>query len=165
MLADGVSQEGAEQIVAEGKNAYSPLKFNSIASYKNVEFTGTSASGLIQQAKEEFGGSRPGDSDVVYVLTSKDIEEDGGPATAGLADCIGGVAFPSRAFAVGELMDPDRLAIGAVLFSASLSAKVMAHEIAYLLGAHHHYANCAEGIAGGGRDGVHRCRPNVTVAA
>lgn len=27
-----------------------------------------------------------------------------------------------------------------------MTAKIMAHEVSHLLGAHHHYANCAEGI-------------------
>jgi hypothetical protein len=66
---------------------------------------------------------------------------------AGLADCIGGVAFPSRAFAVGEVLDPDGVDLGIAVLSANLTAKVFAHEVGHLMGGHHHYANCAEGIA------------------
>jgi hypothetical protein len=113
-----------------------------------VAFSGTDAQGLIDQAKALFGGQRPAGTDIVYTLTNKNIEVEGiGDAVAGLADCIGGVAFPARAFAVGENFSPDEsAALGLIGLNRNLTAKVASHEIGHLMGGHHHYANCAEGI-------------------
>ena len=72
-----------------------------------MSFGGTDAQGLIDQSKALFGGARPAGIDVVYTLTSKDIQAGGNTAVAGLADCIGGVAFDDRAFAVGEEFTTD----------------------------------------------------------
>ena len=44
-------------------------------------------------------------------------------------------------------MDPDSSAAGVFTLNGNLTAKVFAHEIGHLMGAHHHYANCDEGIA------------------
>lgn len=153
VLLDGVSQAQAEQVVATAGQAYAPhlLTFN--ASYETVNFTGVDAPGLITQARNHFGGARPAGSDLVYVLTSKDIAAAPvGNAVAGLADCIGGVAFADRAFAVGENLSDNPLNL--ILFQAgtNLAAKTLAHELGHLLGGHHHYANCVESLLsiGGG---------------
>ena len=100
---------------------------------------------MIDQAKQRFGGARPAGSDLVYVLTAKDIQAGGNTGVAGLADCIGGVRFPDRAFAVGEVFEED-LPIGPLTFYADATAKIAAHELGHLMGGHHHYANCAEGV-------------------
>ena len=65
-------------------------------------------------------------------MTSKNITAAGalGDDVAGLADCIGGVRFPSRAFAVGETIAPREG-----------TGKTMAHEVGHLLGGHHHYTS------------------------
>ena len=99
----------------------------------------------IDQGKALFGGARPAGSDVVLVLTSKNIEADGAEQVVGMADCIGGVAFAENAFAVSEVQAEDAVPFGPVTLFSDLWAKVAAHEIGHLLGAHHHYANCVEG--------------------
>jgi hypothetical protein len=103
------------------------------------------AQNIINLAKEQFGGQRPPGSDIVYVLTDLDIQLPGlGNLVAGLADCIGGVRYPNRAFAVGEISQD--IPIGPVTFYYEATAKIAAHEVGHLMGAHHHYQNCVEGI-------------------
>lgn len=104
------------------------------------------ATEIIALAKKQLRGARPADVDVVYVVTDIDIQVPGiGKAVAGLADCIGGVALPDRAFAVGEtgvLTGDEGIPIGPVSFYKDLTAKIGAHEIGHLMGGHHHYQEC-----------------------
>jgi hypothetical protein len=115
---------------------------------------------IIALAKQQLGGARPAGTDVVYVVTDLDIQVPGiGNAVAGLADCIGGVGNPDRAFAVGEtgvLTGDEGLAVGPVTFYKDLTAKIAAHEIGHLMGGHHHYQECgtaAPTAAGRGEPG------------
>ena len=123
---------------------------------------------MIAFAKRLFGGVRPPDSDVVYTLTNKDLYTLTEEATAtgetdddgdgrvdedkrdygllGLADCIGGVRYDDHAFATGELGDELGERVGPASFLGNVGAKTAAHEIGHLLGAHHHYFDCAEGL-------------------
>lgn len=145
VLLDGVPQSEGVAAVAGAQQAYSAHLLTFSASYEAVSFTGTDAVNLVSQAKNHFGGARPAGTDLVYVLTNKDIAAAPvGNAVAGLADCIGGVAFPDRAFAVGEVLADSPLNL--ILFTAGtgLTAKTLAHELGHLLGGHHHYANCVE---------------------
>jgi hypothetical protein len=147
VLLDGVGQARAQDVFEDAKRSYAPLGIALTPSFQSVSFSGTDAQGLIDQSKALFGGSRPAGIDIVYTLTSKDIEAGGNTGVAGLADCIGGIAFPDRAFAVGENFTPDEsLAIGPTALARNLTAKVAAHEVGHLMGGHHHYANCAEGV-------------------
>jgi hypothetical protein len=106
----------------------------------------TNAQEIIDLAKAQFGGARPAGSDVVYIVTDLDIQLPSlGNAVAGLADCIGGVANPDRAFAVGEtgvLVGDGGIPIGPITFYKDLTAKIAAHEIGHLMGGHHHYQEC-----------------------
>ena len=143
VLVDGPTTARAAEIFATAARSYEPLATTLRAvSYKTVSFSGDDAQGLINQAKARFGGSRPSGADLVYVFTNKDIQAGGNTAVAGLADCIGGVRFANSAFAVGEDFGPaeqdDPL-------QRNGTAKVLAHELGHLMGAHHHYANCVEG--------------------
>ena len=147
VLLDGVSPAQAAGYTAQAARAYDGVGIDFVVdAYQAVSLSGDDAQGLIDQSKAHFGGARPSGTDVVYTLTSKDIQAGGQTAVAGLADCIGGVAFPDRAFAVGEVLDPDAIDFGVATVAANLTAKVFAHEVGHLMGGHHHYANCAEGI-------------------
>lgn len=147
VLLDGVASSRGVDVMNSAATSYAPLGIDLAASYEEVSFDGRDAQGLIDQAKDTYGGARPAGSDVVLVLTSKNITADGaGDAVAGLADCIGGVAFPEHAFAVSEVAAEDGYSFGPFVFDYELSAKIAAHEVGHLMGAHHHYANCAEGV-------------------
>lgn len=101
---------------------------------------------IIDLAKAQYGGQRPAGVDVVSVVTDLDIQLPGiGKAVAGLADCIGGVALPDRAFAVSEtevIVDDEGIPLGPITFYKDLTAKIVAHEIGHLMGGHHHYQEC-----------------------
>lgn len=108
---------------------------------------------VIELAKAQFGGARPAGTDLVYVLTDLDLYAEGiGDGVAGQADCIGGVEYPEHAFAVGEIF--PAITFGPAAFYREGTAKIMAHELGHLMGAHHHYQSCGphavgETVAGG----------------
>jgi hypothetical protein len=148
VLLDGVTAERAQYVMGQAASSYASLNINLTWKLREVPFATNNADAMIQGAKDYFGGARPKGYDLVYVMTTKDIESGGNTAVAGLADCIGGVAFDDRAFGVGENFNQDEsLAIGPTALARNLTAKVSAHEIGHLMGGHHHYANCAEGLA------------------
>jgi hypothetical protein len=145
VLLDGVAPSLGREVFKRVAAPYIPLDIDVVPSgFRPVRFQGKEASGLISQAKALFGGVRPKGSDVVYTITSKDIEALGLPGVAGLADCLGGVRFANRAFAVGEVV--AAIPAGPFVFYGNGTAKTAAHEIGHLLGAHHHYANCVESV-------------------
>ncbi|HVF12341.1 MAG TPA: zinc-dependent metalloprotease family protein [Actinomycetota bacterium] len=184
VLLDGVTQARAEQIVAAAYQTYAPLginfkavayqavtppthdlpeadgplpaPFNDIAAEKAE--TGVDAFEAIAYMKSLFpNGERPAGSDIVYMLTDKNLfvrieDPIAGTvetrAVAGLADCIGGVRMPNRAFAVGEdITWSIREPFAQIQLSGATDGIVMAHEIGHLMGGQHHYANCAEGVS------------------
>ena len=87
---------------------------------------------LLAAERAHYGGSRPRGVDVVYFAT----DNFGG---GGYADCVGGVAYGERAFAVGGI---HYWAGGVVPVSYVRTGVIAAHEIGHLLGAEHHYATC-----------------------
>ena len=144
VLLDGVSLDRGQAVLAAADAPYAAIGLRLVPRFRQVAFKGVDDRGLIDQAKDLLGGRRPPSAHLVYVLTGKDISvqapEGEDPGIAGTADCIGGIAVPERAFAVGEdLPHPP----------ADRTPKVSAHELGHLLGAHHHYANCVEGIPTG----------------
>jgi hypothetical protein len=158
VLLDGVDLGLANQIMTKAAESYAPLKVDlNVVSYRSVAFTGTEGAGIIQQAKTYYGGKRPAGSDLVYVLTSKDITDAGDTGLAGLADCIGGVRFPTRAFAVGEAVGIEPFTAGPFIFEVDAHPEIAAHEMGHLMGAHHHYANCVEGTLQGEVTDVSPC--------
>ena len=144
VVLDGVTTAQANPIMIEAARSYGPLGLQLQWSFQSGSFSTNDSIGIINQAKALFGGQRPAGSDVVYVLTSKDISGGvNGSSVAGQADCIGGVAFPENAFAVGEADQAYEPAeIGPVYIGAETPARIAAHEIGHLMGAHHHYAEC-----------------------
>ncbi len=143
VLVDGPSTARAQEIFATAATSYQPLATTLRAvAFETVSFSGDDAQGLIDQGKAHVGGERPAGADLVYVFTNKDIQAGGNTAVAGLADCIGGVRYDDQAFAVGEDFGPEEQADP---LQRNGTAKVLAHELGHVMGAHHHYANCVEG--------------------
>jgi hypothetical protein len=132
ILLDGVRRAEARRAVRSMSKAYVPLNIAVAPSYQKVRFRGADADRLNTQAKRLYGGKRPRGIDVVYTMTRKDITAGGvyGDDVAGLADCIGGVRYAGRAFAVGEVSK-----------DGEGTGKIMGHEVGHLLGAHHHYTS------------------------
>ena len=149
VLLDGVSEEFGRDTFATAARSYAPLGITLDAvSYETVSFEGTDAQTLINQSKTLVGGERPDGIDVVFTLTAKDISAINQPGVAGLADCVGGIRFPERSFAVGERIAFEDLIVGPLTFYHEATARTVAHEIGHLLGAQHHYANCVEDADG-----------------
>ncbi|MDX6234450.1 MAG: hypothetical protein QOH68_3558 [Nocardioidaceae bacterium] len=149
VLLDGIAQADAEAIYAKAARSYEPLGITlHAAEYRAVDVVqpDNDASAMIAKAKALVGGKRPAGIDIVELLTDQDIQQLGQAAVAGLADCIGGVAHPDRAFLVAEGNTPENLAFGPVVFDYEARTNVTAHEIGHLMGGQHHYANCVEGI-------------------
>ena len=144
VLLDGVSSTRGSEVVQTAQRSYGALGMTLVASFQSVSFSSDTAEGIIAESKALFGGVRPAGVDIVYTLTNKDVSG----AVAGMADCIGGVAFPEHAFAMGENFSPDEGGLLGLsgLTNRQLTAKVLSHELGHLLGGHHHYANCAEGL-------------------
>ena len=152
VLLDGVDLARGQEVIKKAAEAYAPLKITLDARYETVAFEpeddgqgenpvpASTSTRLLEDMKKWTFGSRPADVDVVYLLTEKDLSD-----AAGRADCIGGVRYPHEAFAVGENYRHEDL-LG--VFYKNGTAKIAGHEIGHLMGAHHHYANCAEGTPG-----------------
>jgi len=97
---------------------------------------------VIALAKQNYGGRVPAGMDAVYAVSDLDLSG----AVAGKADCIGGIRYADRSFAAGEIdLNEVPLQFGVTMFQ-DMSAKILSHEVGHLLGAHHHYSNCAEGV-------------------
>lgn len=140
----------ARGMINAGKTSYAPLKISlnfvapELLAPERASRT-VDAQSIIDLAKAQLGGARPAGIDLVYTLTDLDMTAPGlGNIVAGLADCIGGVRYPTRAFAVGEISED--IPIGPVTFYYEATAKIAAHELGHLMGAHHHYQDCVEGI-------------------
>jgi len=147
VLLVGVEPEMSDEIMTEVAEVYAPLgiEVKWVNEAVNLEIDpppdnsalgtvlSTSESGAyIEASKEHFGGERPWWADVVYTMIDGELSS----SVAGQADCVGGIVYPDSAFAVGEVDINRRI---------SRSSKIAGHEIAHLLAAHHHFANCAEG--------------------
>lgn len=139
VVLDGVTQAQVAPLVAAAMSSYTPLNITLSVSYDTANFSSSNGLQLIEEVKQKYGGSRPAGTHLVYVLTSKNLTDDGvvGDSLAGQADCIGGIAYSDSAFAVGES-------------DAGFGAKTMAHELGHLMGGHHHYASCGLVLATGG---------------
>ncbi len=160
LLVDRVPAERARELVARAASAYSPLDVDlRVASLRRVSIKPDAAATatqrasidggrLLEQAKRFVGGQRPAHIDVVHVVTSKDVTLPGyGRTPIGVAECVGGVRYDDRAFSASE-DGPDVYSLDAAGLSnfRDAPAKAVAHELGHLLGAHHHYKSCVEGV-------------------
>ena len=59
------------------------------------------------------------------------------------------MAYADRAFAVGEFTPIAQTSLVLYALGTHFAAKTFAHEVGHLMGAHHHYANCAEAAVPG----------------
>ena len=149
VLLDRVSLERGREVMAKSQEAYDPLDISLDVRFESVKFLpeevndevpASTADRVIEEAERWTMGTRPADADVVYVITDQILSD-----AAGKADCIGGVRWADGAYAVGENYRAEDL-LG--VFYKHATAKIAAHEIGHLMGAHHHYTNCAEGAPG-----------------
>ncbi|HYP25038.1 MAG TPA: zinc-dependent metalloprotease family protein [Actinomycetota bacterium] len=101
-------------------------------------FDGPSNTDILDWMKSHYGGRRPKGTDLVSYMTRY--------WSGGFADCIGGVAHADRAFALGSI---DYAIEGIVPSPTADEGVIAAHELGHLLGAHHHYSNCAEAVPSG----------------
>jgi hypothetical protein len=173
VVLDGAGVADARRTTDEVARVYAPLGVTVRATYRQARLAGDAPQPdgtpagrpdqLLPQLKKAVRASRPKGTDVVFLLTDKrlftwphDLDGDGTPdegerryGVAGVAECIGGVRWPDKSFAlsVGPYSD---------LWNVRDAALTMAHEIGHLLGAHHEYAECASGTSDGPRDGVVR---------
>lgn len=164
VLHDGIDKLAAETIVTKAARSYAPLNITFTPTYKKVTFPADPGSApataavtdLLSAAKGLSGGVRPAKSDVVLVLTNKDIYLSSGDVV-GYSECVGGVRYADRAFAIAEAFDQQETLSGLNLYM-DLPAKTAAHEIGHLLGARHEHANCVEGA---GTEAVANREPSV----
>ena len=158
LVADrGISEYRMSELVARAAKAYKPLglKLN-VVGHREVVLEGTDSKGLISQAKMLFPyEERPAEADAVLVFTTVNLTNSMGEGVSGQADCVGGIEFPSKAFVIIEDDEPDAPSWEweGVTMEGHKAAKIVAHELAHLFGAHHQYANCAEGIPSESEDG------------
>jgi hypothetical protein len=146
VLLEGVTKSAAQKVFAEVAKSYAPLGVKTrVASYRSVDFIGDDAPFLVSQSKALYGGSVPKGIDIVYLLTSRNIKALNLDGVAGLADCIGGVRWANRAFAVGEVA-PVLDVGGGIQFYKQGTARIAAHEIGHLMGGQHEHANCVQGL-------------------
>lgn len=159
VVTDGITQPDALTVIQGAARAYAPLNIQLVPTFKKLVLPGdgykanpdgtkqptADASELVAQARLLLGGTRPTGIDLVYVATNKDLHLDGDDSISGYADCTGGIRYPNRAFAAGEAWGSVET-LGPLNFYTDAAAKIAGHELGHLLGAHHHYANCVQGI-------------------
>lgn len=151
VVADAASIKEARRIFESTPAAYAPLGIRLVPRYRlvpTVPDLAGDAERYLRWVKGRVGGRPPAGTDLVYLATARPI------GVSGQADCIGGIARPEHAFAVGTL-GLDGL-VGVNVSGSPVSppdpvlenggAKLAAHEIGHLLGAHHHYGPCAPAV-------------------
>ena len=154
VLLDGITRQRGKHVMTTAAQSYEPLDIALKPTFRSVAFSNSGEYHEMEiAALDAVNGQRPRGFDLVYVMTSKDIHSQGDYNIAGFAFCIGGIRIPEMAFAVGEGTSPWE----GQLNDPTFSVKIAAHEIGHLLGAHHHYGNCAEGnrsTDGGGEPSI-----------
>ncbi len=150
VLLDGVDEALARAVMARAADAYAPLNIKlTVAGVQRAMIDSTDSGVIIQQAKDQTGGRPPFGADIAAVFTNREMQAGAGGAgtVLGQADCIGGIRAPYNSYLVAtiEAEAPFELIPGLAI-DVERGPETMAHEIGHLMGAHHHYGNCVEGI-------------------
>jgi hypothetical protein len=157
VLLDGIRLPKAKALVSRAQASYRPLNIRLAATFETVVIRpdGKAADGQPTAGKDyllanmrRIRPTLPAGIDVVHLLTAKDIVEttnpnrEGTDELAGYSACVGGIRYAGQQYSMSEAKfryasqnDPKD----------DFSSIAMAHEIAHLLGAQHHYGNCVEG--------------------
>lgn len=153
VLADGISVFRASEITSRAEAAFRGSDIRVEWRVAEVDFPGAEAEDLLDLSRDFVGGTPPAGFDLVHLITSVNVLDDGVDSLSGRADCLGGIRYPEYAFSVSE-DDPavERREVLGVREYPNYSAVVVAHEVAHLLGAHHYHGNCAEGASAGDPD-------------
>lgn len=155
VLLDDMPKRRAAEVMARVAESYAPLGIRVVASgYRQISVPaepprpeGTRPTAemrvLFKAMRKAMGGVRPKGSDLVHLLTGKDVFYfDGtkaGYGLAGVAYCMGGVRYDRFAFSFSEgIGEYDS-------YRDDMAGVIAAHEIGHLMGAHHEYGNCGEG--------------------
>lgn len=151
VLLDGVDEALARQVMERAKVSYAPLNINlTVAGVSKSKIESVTSDGIILEAKQLTGYVPPFGADIAAVFTNKEMQSaTGGAGTVlGQADCIGGIRAPANSYLVAtiEPESPFELIPGLAL-DVERGPETMAHEIGHLMGAHHHYGNCVEGVS------------------
>ncbi|HUS23798.1 MAG TPA: zinc-dependent metalloprotease family protein [Candidatus Binatia bacterium] len=150
VLLDGIDEQLARDIMAIAKTAYAPLNIDlTLKGVHPVTIHSSVSNEMIDESKS-FAGNKPLDgADVQVTMTTKEMQAaTGGAGTVlGQADCIGGIRAPYNAFLVATVGPEAPFDVGGFLLSVDQGPETIAHEIGHLMGAHHHYGNCVEGIS------------------
>lgn len=158
LLLDGTDAAAAQAIMAKAAASYRPLNIDLVLKkISTVAYTTSISTELIAAAKETVGGVPPKGIDIVGVFTSKTMQGATGNAgtVVGQADCIGGIRWDDTSFFVASdirnIENPSTGTTGTLNRmglnpNVDAASEVFAHEIGHLMGAHHHYSNCVEGM-------------------
>lgn len=166
VLAEAKDLPAARKALGTAGRAYAPLRIDLVPRFRQVRIPDLrdDERAYVAWAKRFLGGLRPAGVDVVYLATSRTL------AGGGAADCIGGVAYPDRAFAAGQLSAAGTVGLRVVGAPPPPDgpavpdggAKVAAHEIGHLLGGQHELgADCRPGSD----DPTHPCDVMLSVSA
>lgn len=151
VLLDGVDPQMAADYMARAADAYAPLSIRlTVAGTLVMPLVNSASDLMIAETKELTGGKPPFGADLAVMLTTKTMQAaTGGAGTVlGQADCIGGVRSREHSYLVATVTpeSPFELIPG-LYIDVERGPETIAHEIGHLMGAHHHYGNCVEGVS------------------